>query len=40
MNVPLQDNNGQPSSADSITLGQLKAMVSTVQKPKVSPLHL
>ncbi|KDR83412.1 hypothetical protein GALMADRAFT_235517 [Galerina marginata CBS 339.88] len=35
----LQDNNGnmnQLSPADSITLGQLKAMVGTVQKPKQS----
>ncbi|PPQ92380.1 hypothetical protein CVT25_008730 [Psilocybe cyanescens] len=39
MNISLQDNNGnmnQPSAADSITLGQLKAMVGTVQKPKQS----
>ncbi|KAF8204897.1 hypothetical protein BJ912DRAFT_1018161 [Pholiota molesta] len=35
----LQDSNGnlnQTSPADSITLGQLKAMVGTVQKPKQS----
>uniref|UniRef100_A0A8H7XWJ5 N1221-domain-containing protein n=1 Tax=Psilocybe cubensis TaxID=181762 RepID=A0A8H7XWJ5_PSICU len=39
MNISLQDANGnmnQPSSADSITLGQLKAMVGTAQKPKQS----
>ncbi|KJA24554.1 hypothetical protein HYPSUDRAFT_136073 [Hypholoma sublateritium FD-334 SS-4] len=39
MNALLQDNNGnqnQVSAADSITLGQLKAMVGTVQKPKQS----
>lgn len=39
MNALLQDNNAnqnQVSAADSITLGQLKAMVGTVQKPKVS----
>ena len=37
MNNILQDNNNlnQASPADSITLGQLKAMVGTVQKPKV-----
>ena len=38
MNALLQDNNAaqnQVSAADSITLGQLKAMVGTVQKPKV-----
>ncbi|KAG6911746.1 hypothetical protein DXG01_007996 [Tephrocybe rancida] len=38
MNPHLQDTNGLPSSAglDSITLGQLKAMVGSVPKPKQS----
>jgi len=43
MNNILQDNNANPnqaSPADSITLGQLKAMVGTVQKPKVCFLPL
>lgn len=43
MNNILQDNNANPnqaSPADSITLGQLKAMVGTVQKPKVCFLSL
>ncbi|KAJ3516201.1 hypothetical protein NLJ89_g1274 [Agrocybe chaxingu] len=36
MNVPLQDTGNSNAAADSITLGQLRAMVGTAQKPKQS----